>query len=151
MQSLILLGSIFKRTDEQQKIVNERYDQAKKQMKLSKQALKRWFTDEYLKKNLNTYEKISTILSANNMENFLKVYELFVFHKNNENFDKIKVSTLVMTGEYDIGSTIQMSQELNRIIKNSELKIIKNGKHLCGIECADEVNVSIKNFIEKNV
>jgi hypothetical protein len=44
-----------------------------------------------------------------------------------------------------------MSQELNRIIKNSELKIIKNGKHLCGIECADEVNVSIKNFVEKNV
>ena len=120
-------------------------------MKLSKQALKRWFTDEYLKKNPNTYEKISTILSANNMENFLKVYELFVFHKNNENFDKIKVNTLVMTGEYDVGSTIQMSQELNRIIKNSELKIIKNGKHLCGIECADEVNVSIKNFVEKNV
>ena len=151
LQSLILLGSIFKRTDEQQKIVNERYNQAKKQMKLSKQALKRWFTDEYLKKNPNTYEKISTILSANNMENFLKVYELFVFHKNNENFDKIKVKTLIMTGEYDIGSTIQMSQELNRIIKNSELKIIKNGKHLCGIECADEVNVSIKNFVEKNV
>ena len=147
LQSLILLGSIFKRTDEQQKIVNERYNQAKKQMKLSKQALKRWFTDEYLKKNPNTYEKISTILSANNMENFLKVYELFVFHKNNENFDKIKVNTLVMTGEYDIGSTIQMSQELNRIIKNSELKIIKNGKHLCGIECADDVNLTIKNFI----
>ena len=44
-----------------------------------------------------------------------------------------------MTGEYDIGSTIEMSQELNKVIKNSELKIVKDGKHLCGIECADEV------------
>ena len=54
-----------------------------------------------------------------------------------------------MTGEHDIGSTIKMSQQLNNSIKDSELKIIKDGKHLCGIECADEVNLSIKNFIEK--
>ena len=150
LQSLILLGSIFKRTDEQQKIVNERYNQAKKQMKLSKQALKRWFTNEYLKKNPNTYEKISTILSANNMENFLKVYELFVAHKNDEDFNKIKAKTLIMTGEHDAGSTTAMSEELNKIIKDSQLKIINNGKHLCGIECADNVNLTIKNFIDKN-
>ena len=52
-----------------------------------------------------------------------------------------------MTGEYDYGSTIEMSQELSKVIKNSELKIIKDGKHLCGIECADDVNLTIKNFI----
>ncbi len=150
LKSLILLGSIYKRTEQQQKIVSDRFDQAKQELKLSKQALKRWFTDKYLEKNPNTYEKISSILSANNMQNFLKVYELFVYHKNDEKFDEIKVNTLVMTGEHDVGSTVNMSQELNKIIKNSELKIIKNGKHLCGIECADEVNVAIKSFIDKN-
>ena len=149
LQSLILLGSIYKRSEQQQKIVNERFDQAKKELKLSRQALKRWFSDKYLENNPNTYEKISSILSGNNMANFLKVYELFVKHKNNEDFKKIQTKTLIMTGEYDIGSTIEMSQQLNNIIKNSELKIIKDGKHLCGIECADEVNLSIKNFIEK--
>jgi pimeloyl-ACP methyl ester carboxylesterase len=55
-----------------------------------------------------------------------------------------------MTGEYDIGSTVEMSQQLNNIIENSELKIIKDGKHLCGIECADDVNLAIKNFVDKN-
>ena len=55
-----------------------------------------------------------------------------------------------MTGEYDIGSTIEMSQQLNKIIKNSQLHIIKNGKHLCGIECSDDVNLTIKNFIDDN-
>ena len=150
LQSLILLGSIYKRSDEQQKIVNQRFEQAKKELKLSRQALKRWFTDKYLENNPNTYEKISSILSSNNMSNFLKVYALFVNHKNDEDFEKIKINTLVMTGENDIGSTIEMSQELNKIIINSELKIIKNGKHLCGIECADDVNSSIKKFVSKN-
>ncbi len=87
------------------------------------------------------------------MNNFLKVYELFVNHKNDEDFNKIKANTLVMTGEYDIGSTVKMSQELNALISKSQLKIIKDGKHLCGIECADDVNLTIKNFIgsdEKN-
>ena len=110
----------------------------------------RWFTDEYLENNPNTYEKIVSILSANNMENFLKVYELFVVHKNDEDFEKIKAKTLIMTGEFDVGSTVKMSEELNKIIKDSRMKIINNGKHLCGIECADDVNLTIKDFIEKN-
>jgi len=150
LQSLVLLGSIYKRTEHQQKIVNERFNQAKKELKLSKLALKRWFTDKYLENNPDTYDKISSILSSNNMANFIKVYELFVNHKNDEDFEKITVNTLITTGENDIGSTIEMSQELNKIIKNSQLKIIKNGKHLCGIECADDVNLMIKNFIDSN-
>ena len=150
LQSLILLSSIYKRSEQQQKIVEERFNQAKKELKLSKQALKRWFTDKYLENNPDTYEKISSILSSNNMDNFLKVYELFVKHKNDEQFEKIQTNTLVMTGEHDVGSTIEMSEELIKIIKNSEIKIIKGGKHLCGIECADDVNSIIKNFIEKN-
>ena len=150
LQSLILLGSIYKRSEQQQKIVNERFEQAKKELKLSSQALKRWFTDKYLENYPETYEKISSILSANNITNFLKIYELFVKHKNDEDFEKIYCRTLVMTGENDIGSTIEMSQQLNNIIKNSELKIIKDGKHLCGIECADDVNLAIKNFVDKN-
>ena len=150
LQSLILLSSIYKRSEEQQKIVNDRFNLAKKNHTLSKQALKRWFTDEYLEKNLNTYEKISSILEANNIENFLKVYELFVYHKDNEKFENIKVKTLIMTGENDIGSTTKMSKNLSNIIKNSQFKLIKDGKHLCGIECADDVNMAIKNFIESN-
>jgi pimeloyl-ACP methyl ester carboxylesterase len=110
LQSLILLGSIYNRSEQQQKIVNERFNQAKKELKLSRQALKRWFTDKYLENNPDTYEKISSILSANNMANFLKVYELFVRHKNDEDFEKIYCKTLVMTGENDVGSTIEMSQ-----------------------------------------
>ena len=150
LRSLVLLGSIYKRSEQQQKIVNERFDQAKKELKLSRQALKRWFSDKYLENNPDTYQKISSILSENNMANFLKVYELFVRHKNDEDFGKIQTKTLVMTGEHDIGSTIEMSQQLNNVIMDSELKIIKEGKHLCGIECADEVNLSIKNFIDKH-
>jgi len=150
LESLILLCSIFKRTEEQQQIVKDRFELAKKSKSLSKQALKRWFTDEYLEKNPNTYNKISSILEQNSMENFLKIYELFVNHKDDEQFEKIKTKTLIMTGEGDIGSTPEMSINLSKVINNSNVKIISKGKHLCSIECADDVNMAIKKHIQND-
>ena len=150
LESLILLCSIFRRTEKQQQIVKDRFELAKKSKSLSKQALKRWFTDEYLEKNPNTYNKISSILEQNRMENFLKIYELFVNHKDDEQFEKIKTKTLIMTGEGDIGSTPEMSINLSKVINNSNVKIISKGKHLCSIECADDVNIAIKKHIQND-
>ena len=150
LESLILLCSIFRRTEKQQQIVKDRFELAKKSKSLSKQALKRWFTDEYLEKNPNTYNKISSILEQNSMENFLKIYELFVNHKDDEQFEKIKTKTLIMTGEGDIGSTPEMSINLSKVINNSNIKIISKGKHLCSIECADDVNMAIKKHIQND-
>ena len=150
LESLILLCSIFRRTEKQQQIVKDRFELAKKSKSLSKQALKRWFTDEYLEKNPNTYKKISSILEQNIMENFLKIYELFVNHKDDEQFEKIKTKTLIMTGEGDIGSTPEMSINLSKVINNSNVKIISKGKHLCSIECADDVNMAIKKHIQND-
>ena len=150
LESLTLLCSIFQRNQEQQQIVKDRFELAKKSKSLSKQALKRWFTDDYLEKHPNIYEKISLILEENNMENFLKVYQLFVNHEDNEKFENINTKTLVMTGEGDIGSTPEMSKNLSNIINNSEVKIISKGKHLCSIECADDVNMAIKKHIQND-
>ena len=150
LESLILLCSIFRRTEKQQQIVKDRFELAKKSKSLSKQALKRWFTDEYIEKNPSTYKKISSILEQNSMENFLKIYELFVNHKDDERFEKIKTKTLIMTGEGDIGSTPEMSINLSKVINNSKVKIISKGKHLCSIECADDVNMAIKKHIQND-
>ena len=109
LKTLTLFCSVFKRSKEQQQIVYDRFELSKKSRTLSKQALKRWFTDQYLEKNPNIFEKISSILNQNNIENFLKVYELFVKHKDDEKFENIKSKTLIMTGENDIGSTPEMS------------------------------------------
>ena len=151
LKSLTLLGSIFKRSEEQQKIVNDRFNLAKKNSTLSRQALKRWFTDKYLEKNLDTYEKISSILEKNNMKNFLKVYKLFVYHEDDDmSIKQIKAKTLIVTGENDIGSKPEMSKNISKLIHGSELKIIKKGKHLCNIECSEDFNSTIKKFIDKN-
>ena len=148
LKSLTLLCSIFNRSDNEQKIVNERFEQTKKDKKLTKDALKRWFNKDFIEKNPQISDKIFSILRKNNMDNFIKVYSLFVNHKDNEKFENINVKTLVMTGEGDVGSTPEMSDNLSKKIKNSEVKIIPVGKHLCSIECSYDVNKAIKDHIQ---
>jgi len=148
LKSLTLLCSIFNRSDNEQKIVNERFEQTKKDKKLTKDALNRWFNKDFIEKNPLISDKIFSILSNNNMDNFIKVYSLFVNHEDNEKFENINVKTLVMTGEGDVGSTPEMSDNLSKKIKNSEVKIIPVGKHLCSIECSYDVNKAIKDHIQ---
>jgi pimeloyl-ACP methyl ester carboxylesterase len=150
VDKLILIGTTYKRSIEERSLVLDRYNQAKLNKPISKQALKRWFTDKYLKENPKTYDLFMNILNKNSKdhENFLKAYELFANHEDNAQIVKnITSKTLVMTGSDDPGSTPAMSKELVKDIPNSSYFEIKKGKHLCSIECADDVNINIRNFI----
>ena len=147
LETLTLLCSIYKRSADQQKIVNERFKKSKYSSRMPKTGLVRWFNEDYLKKNETIFWFIDAILDQNYMKNFNKVYELFVKHQDDENFEKIKTKTLIMTGENDVGSTPEMSKNLGKVIKNSKVKIIPVGKHLCHIECSNDVNNAIQEHI----
>ncbi len=150
VEKLILIGTTYKRSDQERSLVLDRFNQAKLNKPISKQALKRWFSDKYLKDNPETYDSFMKILNKGpkDHKNFLKAYELFANHYDNfEAIKKIHTKTLVMTGSDDIGSTPAMSKELVKDLVNSTYIEIQNGKHLCSIECVDDVNMKIKKFI----
>jgi len=152
LSSLILLNSIYKRTEEQKRIVKNRYELAKLNKPASKQtALRRWLSEDFIKKNPEIYKKIYSILEKNKCSDFLKSYEIFVNYIDDDNIlKKINVNTLIITGENDVGSTPEMSRNLNKMIPGSNFTEIKEGKHLCSIECADDVNITLKQFIDQH-
>ena len=150
VEKLILIGTTYKRSDQERSLVLDRYNQAKLNKPISRQALKRWFSDKYLDENPETYDFFMNILNKvpDDHKNFLKAYELFANHYDDfEAIKKIDRKTLVMTGSDDVGSTPAMSKELVKDLVNSTFIEIKNGKHLCSIECKDDVNMNIKKFI----
>lgn len=150
--SLIIHGSIYKRTEDQKRVVLNRFHLAKMNKPASRHtALRRWFTQDFIKKNPEIYKKIYLDLEKNDRKNFLKSYELFIHYQDDDNMiKKINVNTLITTGENDVGSTPEMARNLSKVIQDSKFVEIKKGKHLCGIECADDVNITFKNFIDKN-
>ena len=150
LNSLTLIATTYKRTENQRKEVIDRVNLAKLNKPISQLALKRWFTDMYLEKNPKVYKEFIKILTKDTEEqqNFIKAYELFANYEDNlENIKNIKANTLIITGSDDPGSTPDMSKNLNKDIQNSTYVEIKNGKHLCTIEYADEVNNAIMKHI----
>ena len=130
INKLILIGTTYKRSNQERSLVLDRYNQAKLNKPISKQALKRWFSDDYLEKNPKTYELFINILNKQpeDHKNFLKAYDLFANHKDNvQAIQKNIVKTLVMTGSDDPGSTPTMSKELVKDLVNSSYIEIKNG------------------------
>ena len=127
LSSLIIHGSIYKRTEEQKRVVRNRFDIAKTNKPASKQtALRRWLSENFIKKNPDAYKKIYSILEKNNHKDFLKCYEIFVNYIDDDSIlKKIKVNTLITTGENDAGSTPEMSKNLSKMIQGSKFVEIK--------------------------
>ena len=153
INSLTLIATTYKRSKEQRQEVIDRVNLAKLNEPISKLAMKRWFTDKYLEKNPSIYEEFMKILtkSPEDQKNFIKAYELFAYYEDDvEKVKKINIKTHVMTGSIDPGSTPEMSKKLSNDLKYSKYTEIINGKHLCSIECADDVNINIKKFIEND-
>tara|TARA_B100001996_G_C18553301_1_gene551762 strand:+ start:78 stop:875 length:798 start_codon:yes stop_codon:yes gene_type:complete len=152
LSSLVLHASIYKRSEEQKRIVNNRFELMKTSRPTSQdRALRRWFSDEFIKKNKEIYDKIILMLQENEINDLLKSYKLFVNYEDDDQIlDNIKINTLVTTGQNDLGSTTQMAQNLSEKIKNSKYIEIKGGKHLCSIECSKEFNKTIETFVDQN-
>ena len=67
LSSLIIHGSIYKRTEEQKRVVQNRFEVAKTNKPASKQAaIRRWLSENFIKKNPDVYKKIYSILDKNN-------------------------------------------------------------------------------------
>ena len=151
LSSLTVIGTTYKRTDKERAFVIDRFNQAKLNKPISRQALKRWFSDDYLKIHPEIYDQFMKVLNKKPEDhlNFLKAYKLFANHKDDvKKIKKILTKTLVMTGSEDSGSTVAMSKALSEDLINSRFIEINNGKHLCSIECSDDVNINLKEFIK---
>jgi len=152
LSSLIIHGSIYKRTEDQKRVVKNRFEVAKTERPGSKHsAIRRWLSEDFIKKNPDVYKKIYSNLEKNNPKDFLKCYEIFVNYIDDDSMLKnININTLITTGENDVGSTPEMSRNLNKMIQGSKFVEIKRGKHLCSIECANDVNITFKEFLDMN-
>ena len=148
VNKLVLIGSVYKRSDKQIEIVQKRYSDAVNGASITIDSINRWFSENYLNNHPQVYNFFYNLLEKKNNEDFLPAYKIFVNSDNYYiNYKNFNMPTLVMTGENEVGSTPLMSKGISEEIKNSSLYLIKNAKHGATIEQAKTVNEQIYKFL----
>ncbi len=84
------------------------------------------------------------------MEVFFNMARKMQEHSAEKVLPKIKVPTLIIGGEKDVFTPSYLSYEMNRLIPNSRLLMIKQGSHAALVEQPDLINCELDRFLREN-
>lgn len=72
-------------------------------------------------------------------------------HSAEDVLKKVKVPTLIITGELDQFTPMWLSKKMNRLIRDSEIFIMKNATHAGLVEQPDLINLRIEKFMRERI
>ena len=138
VKGLIITHSVFNRNNEQRKAIEKRLDSVQNNglNGIIEPAIQRWFTGSFIDSRPLILERVRQTLLENNLSNYQKAYEVFVFGDRElvPSVDTIECPCFIITGENDVNSTPSMAYALSRRIKGSEVKILRGLAHGAPIE-----------------
>lgn len=153
LDALVILNSPHDRGKSAQEAVEARATKVRSDgpMATLEDALKRWFTPEFLSSSVEVPDQIRNWRVQVDPESYAQVAWVLA-HGVREltgREGEITAPTLVMTSENDAGSTPQMSRDIAAEIAGAELQIVPKLQHLGLMEQPDLFAAPIAGFLRK--
>jgi 3-oxoadipate enol-lactonase len=152
--SLTIMNAVANRTEEQKKAILARVEEVKKNgvSATVEAAINRWFNHDFLITEKAVADRIRKRLHMNAHHSYLAAYTLFATADQllSPKLTNIKIPTLIITGENDIGSNPEMARYMHEKIADSEIIIVPNMKHMLPVEGFEIVNQIIRSFLDKH-
>ncbi|MBW3694966.1 alpha/beta fold hydrolase [Vibrio sp. T187] len=150
---LVVLNSVFNRTEEQRKNVLLRCKDVEKFGPGANvdAAIERWFSMEYRGANPAQIAAFAERIITNSKNGYLHTYKLFGESDNYgiSKLHKLDVPTLVATGELDIGSTPEMAHGLALHLPQAKVIVLEQQRHMMPVESPQIVNKMLLRFFEE--
>ncbi len=150
---LILLHSVYQRTDAQCNGVRERYLITRDEgpMPTVELAIRRWYTNDYRESHPHEMDSLRDVFSKHTDDGYLKAYYLFG-HAEAEmagyGIEHVQCPALVITGADDVGSTPAMSEALARDLPDSRLIVNPLHRHMGPAEFAGDMSHQVLSFLK---
>ena len=112
-------------------------------------ALRRWFTEAFAARHPDVIAYWRSKTLSNDRDSYVSAYELYadcdrqLLHRLSE----IGASTLILTGDRDLGQTPDMAREMARRIPKSKIRIFPEVAHMLPIEAAHDLNNVLREFV----
>lgn len=148
---LVLLNTVFRRTDEEAAAVRARLDAAATQdpEAAAKVSLTRWFTPAFQAARAARVAQIEQRLLGNDRQSFLSAYTLFALGDPllAQAAPDIACPVLVMTGEHDVGSNPRMTRDLARALPRACARVAPGQRHMLPVEEPGTVAAALRSFV----
>lgn len=152
LSALVVLNSVFNRSEEQRAGVIARTAQAAEHGPdaNAEAALSRWFSREYQAANPAQIAALRQTLANNDPQGYLTTYELFATQDmyRADDLGSIQAPTLIATGELDPGSTPEMAEQLALRIPGAKVAVLPEQRHMMPVESPRLVNQTLLEFLE---
>lgn len=152
VSAVAVLNSPHARSTDQQRAILSRVTQARSQGPSATvdAAIKRWFTEDYKRKNPKVIDLVRQWVLANDPrvypENYRVLAEGVAELVRPE--PPIECPALIIAAEDDPGQTPQMAKAMASEIPHSQTHVLPNLRHMAPVEAPEQYNRLILSFIE---
>ncbi len=148
-----LVSTVGGRTAEEQARVEARAETLAQEGALTHlaNAVDRWFTPEFVATHPEVLEARREKSMQNDPDCYVAAYRVLAGNDLGDQLDRIRVPTLIMTGEKDIGSSPRMARFMRDQIDGSTLHILPELKHSVLLEAPDQVADILDPFLPKDM
>ncbi len=107
----------------------------------------RWLTQPYRDSHPAQMDKMATMISRTAVDGLVGCAHAIKKMNQSSILADIKMPTLIIVGEQDVGTPVSAAEFLHRGIQGSKLVVIKNAGHLPNIEQAGIFNRAVLDFL----
>ncbi len=111
--------------------------------------LTRWFTDAFRASHPDLVERFAGWLVANDPAAFMATQRALGAGDLRDAVGKIACPTLIIVGEEDYATPLEMAQDLHDRIPRSELVVFTSARHFTPVEQADLFNHTVLEFLAR--
>lgn len=153
--ALVILNSAHARTPEQRDSIYVRIRQVESSGPAATidDALERWFTDEFAKREPQTLELVRQWVVANDPDVYAELYKLLADGDRGLEYEiaNIGCPTLIVTGADDLGNSPAMAQNMAAMMPSARVEILPRLRHMALAEDPDAVNALLVPFLQNSL
>ena len=109
----------------------------------------RWFTAPFRERRKDVVEQVRTMIRNTKPQGYVGCCHAIAALDLTDKLGAIKIPTLIVVGEEDLGTPVTASEAIKAKIAGSELEILKSAAHLSNMEQPEAFTAALTSFLSR--
>lgn len=112
-------------------------------------TLARWYTPEFKASRGDAMARFAHQIAATSIDGYAGCSLAILDFDTRDRLTAIQTPTLVVVGERDVGTPVDMARTLSDLIAGAQLRIIPDAAHFPNVEQPDAFNAAVLDFLRR--